>query len=744
MNALLLVCAALAVAESADAGLDEDSQPPEVADGWSYADKARDVDGWELEDLGVVPNASRKDSAEVITSPVFQINTFTGEGLKGSTVVVVPLDEWPPNEILQKVAADAWMATAFFAPEATQDPSGRKRAFRLRWFTPKAEVDMSSQATLAAGALLLKHLLQDADEITFLTNAGPLDVMLADSEGEEVVVILATWPAADAIETPPEDLLKTIGLPPAESYRIPPLDVLDPQEGQGVPYWLFVYETPSEVSSLSPRFRDLKATVICTASPHGRNKQVESAYVEGLLPHQYGDQSHISFKGVDFVHRVFGPASIYSAYSASLDLHLRLFAGEDDVTPNALRTLTPFWSYRLDKLAMTSRQLSSRGGEIGVELMGWGEEGRVVLRGRCDIFREGALDFIPIKPKAGAKAGAKPKLTHKFRCFSLTHPFPPHVTAHFPYISPTSTDILFRWSAGEGRPSWYKRIFDNTRRRESRSVRWADEWVGSLKGWWLATPFRDGLDACAGAMGIFLSRRLQQSYSTWLALRGQTPLAAPPPPPIMDQPGCEWIGERVEEIERDLPKFPDFNMLEGVELPELMPIPRLLPEPSWLQSRSGAQHATAIGAKYADASHADGSRADGSHADGALSPPWAGPRRPTALTQKARLQPEAQRHSGEGLGEAEVGSEALVMGAVAGASAMMLVIGAGSLWVWLTGRQGRPKRGRPTLRRILPARACELSGLCFRSPGGSKQVKEEAVSSRRRSGGSTSGLPYLQ
>jgi len=67
--------------------------------------------------------------------PLYQIDAFTSEVFKGNPAAVVPLDTWIADGLMQKIAAENNLSeTAFFVPEGD--------GYRLRWFTPVAEVDM--------------------------------------------------------------------------------------------------------------------------------------------------------------------------------------------------------------------------------------------------------------------------------------------------------------------------------------------------------------------------------------------------------------------------------------------------------------------------------------------------------------------------------------------------------------------------------------------------------------------------
>jgi predicted PhzF superfamily epimerase YddE/YHI9 len=74
----------------------------------------------------------------------------------------------------------------------------------------------------------------------------------------------------------------------------------------------------------------------------------------------------------DFVSRFFGPA---------------VGVPEDPVTGSAHTVLGPFWGSRLGKDELVGRQLSRRGGTVGVRLLG----DRVQLSGRAVTVSDGQL-----------------------------------------------------------------------------------------------------------------------------------------------------------------------------------------------------------------------------------------------------------------------------------------------------------------------------------------------------------------
>ena len=102
--------------------------------------------------------------------PLYQVDAFADGPFTGNPAAVCPLDGWLPDEIMQAVAAENNLSeTAFFVPEGD--------GYRLRWFTPTAEVDLCGHATLASAFVVFGWLAPWRRSVTFQTEkAGPLTV----------------------------------------------------------------------------------------------------------------------------------------------------------------------------------------------------------------------------------------------------------------------------------------------------------------------------------------------------------------------------------------------------------------------------------------------------------------------------------------------------------------------------------------------------------------------------------------
>jgi PhzF family phenazine biosynthesis protein len=209
--------------------------------------------------------------------------------------------------------------------------------YGLRWFTPKAEVQLCGHATLATGLIVFNYVQPGTTSVQFQTCSGPLSVK---QEGEFLAMDLPAIPAR-ACSTPPAPLLE--GLKPT------PRVVLESgQAGEG--NYFVVYDTEQEVRDATP---DLP--------------QLEKLHPAGVCITAPGEKT-------DFVSRYFVPS--YGIF-------------EDPVTGSTHSTLGPYWSERLAKKALNARQISRRGGTLIVEP--WGE--RVILRGKATLYMKGEISI---------------------------------------------------------------------------------------------------------------------------------------------------------------------------------------------------------------------------------------------------------------------------------------------------------------------------------------------------------------
>jgi len=241
--------------------------------------------------------------------PFLQIDAFTAKPFAGNPAAVVPLENWPEDEILLNIAREMNLSeTAYIVPR-----DEKAARYHLRWFTPAKEVDLCGHATLAAGAWLLESLYEDADEILFESQSGELRV--ARHKRGYALDFPLRLPEEAA---PPPGLYDAMGAE-AEACLTGGRD------------WLLVYPDREAVAALSPDFRALR--------------KVDA---DGVIATAKG-------RDVDFVSRCF-----YPKYDID----------EDPVTGSAHCVSGPYWADRLDKTSLRARQISRRGGDLWLDIKG--------------------------------------------------------------------------------------------------------------------------------------------------------------------------------------------------------------------------------------------------------------------------------------------------------------------------------------------------------------------------------------
>lgn len=264
------------------------------------------------------------------TIPYWHVDAFSAKPFGGNQAAVMLLDEWLPDEVLQRIGEENNFAeTAFVVRDDTGEAD-----WELRWFTPTDEVALCGHATLASGHVLLTR--DGADRVTFRTRKASVLEVVRQGEAYELAL-----PVTLVEPNSMPDLLAAIGFR-GEAF----LSHTGAEQTA-----IILMQSEDEIRALKPdmeALRGIDLMAICTAP---------------------GDQT-------DIVSRVFVPA---------------WGVNEDSVTGSAHAALAPFWAERLGRDSFTAHQASERGGDLALRLEGAGENGRAWLGGPCVTVVEGTF-----------------------------------------------------------------------------------------------------------------------------------------------------------------------------------------------------------------------------------------------------------------------------------------------------------------------------------------------------------------
>jgi PhzF family phenazine biosynthesis protein len=257
---------------------------------------------------------------------ITQVDAFADRPFSGNPAAVCVLKEPADERWMSAVAGEMNLSeTAFLHPESD--------GYRLRWFTPAAEVDLCGHATVASAHVLWEdgQLAQD-QQARFWTRSG---LLTADRRGDWIELDFPSTPPG-RIE-PPAELEAALGARPVFVGRSR--------------FDLFMeLESEAAVRAIQPDIGRLRALP-------GRGIIVTAAADQGSF---------------DFVSRFFAPA---------------VGVPEDPATGSSHCALAPYWRDKLGKSSLLAHQVSKRGAVIRVRVEG----SRVVLGGQAVTVMRGEL-----------------------------------------------------------------------------------------------------------------------------------------------------------------------------------------------------------------------------------------------------------------------------------------------------------------------------------------------------------------
>jgi len=287
--------------------------------------------------------------------PAALVEAFSETPLAGNGATVILLRDPAPPEWMQRVAGSLKQSeTAFLLP--------RNGAWALRWFTPRREVPLCGNATLAA-LVALGHWRQLPEEgsTTFLTRSGPLAVRLARPANP------ATGAAVFAQLDLPRLALEPMAAPAELQQLLRERHQLSPEA-----CWH---------SSLGYR-----VALLPPAAPLARLEGVAEGLPAALrgglvlmqaLPSRPEGGPRVAGEGADYQLRFFAPG---------------LGIDEDPVTGSAHALVAPYWMEALQRPRVVGWQCSDRPGGMVCEA---GSSGMIRLTGSGHLLWEGTLRIEP-------------------------------------------------------------------------------------------------------------------------------------------------------------------------------------------------------------------------------------------------------------------------------------------------------------------------------------------------------------
>lgn len=256
----------------------------------------------------------------------YVVDAFADEVFKGNPAGVCVLDNPIDDSTMQKIAGENNLSeTAFVVKNGN--------SYNLRWFTPRAEIDLCGHATLGTSYVISNYVDIGIENMTFNTASGTLKV----KRNGDLYEMDLPLREPKKIELSHEIISEAIGVGPIEIYLSRDLFV--------------VLETEKQVEELTPNF----------------SKMIKLENGLGVIVTARGID-------VDFVSRCFYP---------------KLGVNEDPVTGSAHSNLIPFWSQRLNKDVMVAKQLSARGGKLYCKVAG----DRVKISGKAVLYMMGNINI---------------------------------------------------------------------------------------------------------------------------------------------------------------------------------------------------------------------------------------------------------------------------------------------------------------------------------------------------------------
>ena len=254
---------------------------------------------------------------------IYHVDAFTHKIFSGNPAAVCVLSQWLPDDILNAIAKENNLPVTAFLVR-------ENNKFHIRWITPEYELDICGHGSLSAGYIIFNYLEPTWETIDLQSRSETLQVTRTKDW------ITLNFPAKNLQNCALPLLEQGLGLIPKEIYQ------------HNNERCLAIYNTAEEVMQLNPNIQILKK-----------------------LEHR-GITVSAPGNDVDFVSRTFYPQKAIS---------------EDPATGASHCLLAPYWSKRLNKNELYSRQISQRGGEMFCKY----QDNRVLISGKAVLYMQGIV-----------------------------------------------------------------------------------------------------------------------------------------------------------------------------------------------------------------------------------------------------------------------------------------------------------------------------------------------------------------
>lgn len=257
---------------------------------------------------------------------IFTVNAFTSKPFSGNPAAVCFPEKKLSEDWMQSFAAEINLPITSYVFRQGDD-------FEMKWYSPKAEVELCGHGTIAASHVLYEQrIVKEAGTLTFHTIKN---ILTAKNTGSKIQMSFPALPGSEC--TPPDELIKILGTKPVKCAKTEH-------------HYITELSGADEVRNLKPDFQ-----------------KILTLPVFGVIVTAKSDK-----KEYDFISRFFAP---------------RTGIGEDPVTGSAHCALAYYWQPVLNKNHFNAYQASKRGGSMELILEG----DRVKILGSAVTISKGEL-----------------------------------------------------------------------------------------------------------------------------------------------------------------------------------------------------------------------------------------------------------------------------------------------------------------------------------------------------------------